>query len=129
MTRRMITFLMTVAAAAVMAIGASSAPAKQGADDPAGHVRHTGADDGAKAHKKAKKCKRARHARHASTAKHTKKCKKARHGKRRGRGADDPANHDAGDDNGGDRPAGTTDDPANHDAGDDGRRGRGGDDA
>ena len=108
MTRRMITFLMTAAAAAVLAVGASSAPAKQGADDPAGHVRHTGTDDGAKPHKKAKKCK------------------KARHGQRRGRGADDPANHDAGDDKGGDRPAGTTDDPAGDDHG---GRGRGSDDA
>jgi hypothetical protein len=93
MTRRTITFLTALAAAALLAIGGTGvASAKHGADDPAGHVRHNGADDGKK-HKKHR-----HHAKH-STARH---------------GADDPANHDAGDDRGGNRPAGTSDDPAGH---------------
>jgi hypothetical protein len=119
MTRTTIRFLMALTVAAAMAVGATAAPAKQGADDPAGHVRHTGTDDGAKA-KKAKKCKKVkRNATAAQKAKY-KKCKKAaKKSQSRSHGADDPANHDAGDDKGGERPAGVSDDPATHDAGDD----------
>lgn len=83
-----------VCAAAICATAftASSAMARRGADDPAGHVRQCrGCDD-------------------------------APGDVRQGRGADDPADHDANDDRGGDRPGGRgrgADDAADHDANDD----------
>jgi hypothetical protein len=115
MTRRAITFLTSLLAVTALGIGATGAVAKQGADDPVGHVRHAGTDDGTKA----KKCHKAKHGANASAARKT-KCNRAKKSKRnRTRGAHHPVTHDAGDDNGANRPAGTTDDPATHDAGDD----------
>jgi hypothetical protein len=65
----------TLTATAIAALAAPGlAQARQGADDPAGHVRHSGADDVRGAH----------HAKKASQAR-----SRAHH--RRGRGADDAA--------------------------------------
>ena len=89
MTNRSTRSLVTLAAAAVLALGGGvpTAMARHGSDDPAGHVRH-GADDPAghdagddKGGKRAKAARRARkHHRHAHVARH-------------GRGNDDGPNH------------------------------------
>jgi Ni/Co efflux regulator RcnB len=67
--------ILTVTAIAALA-APGAAQARQGADDPVGHVRHSAGDDVRGAH-------------HTSAAKHR---HRGRHG-RRGRGADDGANH------------------------------------
>ncbi|MEA2143761.1 MAG: hypothetical protein QOI64_2191 [Solirubrobacteraceae bacterium] len=72
-----------VAGLAVAAVGMTPtvAAAKHGADDAAGHVRHSGADDSTKASKSKSTQRRGRGADDA--AGHT----------RRGRGTDDGPNH------------------------------------
>jgi hypothetical protein len=82
MTRR--TFMSTrtarlIAASAIASLAlAGSAQARQGADDPAGHIRHGRSADDAQPH--AKKHHHKRHHKH--------------HGRHHGRhGADDPAGH------------------------------------
>jgi hypothetical protein len=66
-----------LAAAAIAAVAApGAAQARQGADDPAGHVRHSGADDVRGAH-------------HVKSS--TKSRSRARHHRRHG--ADDGPNH------------------------------------
>jgi hypothetical protein len=74
MSPRKITALAATAAIALGSAGA--AQARHGADDPAGHVRHGGADD-AQPHAKRVAHKRHKHAQHA----------------RHGRGNDDGPNH------------------------------------
>jgi hypothetical protein len=67
-----------LAATAAIALGsAGAAQARHGADDPAGHVRHGGGADDAQPH-----AKRVAHKHHRHHGHH-----------RRGRGADDGANH------------------------------------
>jgi Ni/Co efflux regulator RcnB len=73
----MTTKKIVLTATAIAALAAPGmAQARQGADDPAGHVRHSGADD-------------------VRGAKHAKKSSKARSRARqhRGRGADDAPGH------------------------------------
>ena len=75
--RHRITAILTAAlAVAAFAGTAGTAVARQGADDPAGHVRHgRGADDA------------------RATAAHRHAGRHHRHATRRGRGADDPVGH------------------------------------
>jgi hypothetical protein len=69
-----------LAAVAAMAIGAGSAQARHGADDPAGHIRHGRGADDVQPHKKQGADDRRGHRHH--------------HGRHHGRhGADDGPNH------------------------------------
>jgi hypothetical protein len=81
-----------IAASAVASLALTgSAQARHGADDPAGHVRHSGGADDAQPHaKRAKKHRRHRHfeARHARRGVDDRAADQ-----RRGGGADDPAGH------------------------------------
>jgi hypothetical protein len=95
----------TAALLTVPALGVSYAAAQGGADDPAGHVRHSGADDAPG---------------HEATHQAGHRARADDHGRRHGgHGADDPAGHV--------RHSGA-DDPAGHDAGDDHGGRHGGDD-
>lgn len=77
----MTTKKIVLTAAAVAALAAPGiAQARQGADDPAGHVRHSGGDDVRGAH-------------HAKSGTTHRSGRRGRHGGRRGRGADDAAGH------------------------------------
>ena len=101
MRSRIVKTLLTAATVAAVAVPAG-AQARQGADDPAGHVRHA-------VHQTAAKPSAAHHARH-------------RHGRRHARRADDSAAARRADDNGGARRAddnggarrGGADDGPNH---------------
>ena len=141
----------TAALLTVPVLGISYAAAQGGADDPAGHVRHSGTDDAA-THDAGDDHGGTHHrvrgtADRIVLAKAKANVRADDHGRRHGgHGADDPAGHvrHSGDDDapghvrhsGDDDPAGHVrhsgdDDPAGHDAGDDhgGRHGgHGGDD-
>jgi hypothetical protein len=71
-----------LAAVAAMAIGAGSAQARHGADDPAGHIRHGRGADDVQPHKRQRADDSRRHHRHHHHARH--------HGRH---GADDGPNH------------------------------------
>ncbi len=47
-TKKFILTATAIAAVSAPAVGASPVQARQGADDPVGHVRHSGTDDGAR---------------------------------------------------------------------------------
>ena len=102
----------TAALAIAPLAGISYAAAQNGADDPAGHVRHSGVDDPRGTPTS------------APTSAPTREAGDD-HGRRHGgHGADDPATHDAGDDHGGLRDD-ATDDSGSHG----GHGGHGGDDS
>jgi hypothetical protein len=82
MRKRIPTFLIAALGLAAFGGTAGVATAKQGADDPPGHVRHgRGADDGA------------RHARSSSHRRHGRGSDDGPGHRRHGRGSDDGPNH------------------------------------
>lgn len=87
-TRKIV--LTATAIAALAAPGA--AQARQGADDPVGHVRHSGGDDVRGSHKSSSSTHR-RHGRHGRHGGRGRSSDDARGSSRRGRGTDDGPNH------------------------------------
>jgi hypothetical protein len=85
MSKRITSLLVAGLAVAAVGVTPGVATAKHGADDPAGHVRHSrGADDSAATHKTRSRTRTRTRGRGADDA--------AGH-QRRGRGADDGPNH------------------------------------
>ncbi|HUR83859.1 MAG TPA: hypothetical protein VMY78_00815 [Solirubrobacteraceae bacterium] len=86
-TKKFILTATAIAAVSAPALGASPVQARQGADDPVGHVRHSGTDDSVRSSSSKARSK------HRSRTRTRSGRRGAHHGANHRRGADDGPNH------------------------------------